>query len=192
MKRILAVWIALMLAMTGMTAWAEAAEALPEADAQVPQTEESAEEAAGELTFGEMTLALPEGWAASQLSPEEWILTNETDGISGSVYHLTALPGMSDIAQSMPREDPKMLENFLIGYTAGTEDGVTRATEAADGISCFCKTSETKDGALASAVALGTATMISLELKGSSVEAADAAMDALVGALSAAAEGLSA
>ena len=139
-----------------------------------------------------MTLALPEGWAASQLSPEEWILTNETDGISGSVYHLTALPGMSDIAQSMPREDPKMLENFLIGYTAGTEDGVTRAIEAADGISCFCKTSETEDGALASAVALGTATMISLELKGSSVEAADAAMDALVGALSAAAEGLSA
>ena len=191
MKRILAVWIALMLAMTGMTAWAEAAEALPEADAQVTQPEEAAE-AAGELTFGEMTLALPEGWAASQLSPEEWILTNETDGISGSVYHLTALPGMSDIAQSMPREDPKMLENFLIGYTAGTEDGVTRAIEAADGISCFCKTSETKDGALASAVALGTATMISLELKGSSVEAADAAMDALVGALSAAAEGLSA
>ena len=191
MKRILAVWIALMLAMTGMTACAEAAETLPEADAQAPQAEEAAE-AAGELTFGEMTLALPEGWAASQLSPEEWILTNETDGISGSVYHLTALPGMSDIAQSMPREDPKMLENFLIGYTAGTEDGVTRAIEAADGISCFCKTSETEDGALASAVALGTATMISLELKGSSVEAADAAMDALVGALSAAAEGLSA
>ena len=191
MKRILAVWIALMLALTGMTAWAEAAETLPEADAQAPQAEEAAE-AAGELTFGEMTLALPEGWAASQLSPEEWILTNETDGISGSVYHLTALPGMSDIAQSMPREDPKMLENFLIGYTAGTEDGVTRAIEAADGISCFCKTSETEDGALASAVALGTATMISLELKGSSVEAADAAMDALVGALSAAAEGLSA
>ena len=191
MKRILAVWIALMLAMTGMTACAEAAETLPEADAQAPQAEEAAE-AAGELTFGEMTLALPEGWAASQLSPEEWILTNETDGISGSVYHLTALPGMSDIAQSMPREDPKMLENFLIGYTAGTEDGVTRAIEAADGISCFCKTSETEDGALASAVALGTATMISLELKGSSVEAADAAMDALVGALSAAVEGLSA
>ena len=191
MKRILAVWIALMLALTGMTAWAEAAEALPEADAQAPQAEEAAE-AAGELTFGEMTLALPEGWAASQLSPEEWILTNETDGISGNVYHLTALPGMSDIAQSMPREDPKMLENFLIGYTAGTEDGVTRAIEAADGISCFCKTSEMEDGALASAVALGTATMISLELKGSSVEAADAAMDALVGALSAAAEGLSA
>ena len=191
MKRILAVWIALMLALTGMTAWAEAAETLPEADAQAPQAEEAAE-AAGELTFGEMTLALPEGWAASQLSLEEWILTNETDGISGSVYHLTALPGMSDIAQSMPREDPKMLENFLIGYTAGTEDGVTRAIEAADGIYCFCKTSETEDGALASAVALGTATMISLELKGSSVEAADAAMDALVGALSAAAEGLSA
>ena len=93
---------------------------------------------------------------------------------------------------TMPMHALISLKRILIGYTAGTEDGVTRAIEAADGISCFCKTSETEDGALASAVALGTATMISLELKGSSVEAADAAMDALVGALSAAAEGLSA
>ena len=44
MKRILAVWIALMLALTGMTAWAEAAETLPEADAQAPQAEEAAED----------------------------------------------------------------------------------------------------------------------------------------------------